>query len=198
MGCDVQGGMWHSGSYIDVLCRWCVLRCGMPYTVCCMEHRRCGSVGYGVIWCYILHYIFEVPCSLSPVNTEGNISSRKFIWNQVTVMYYLLCELACSILSLWWLQEHIYVEGLLDTHWELDVPKMSKTHWVSILQELWPGKTTNGPPIQQEWGFYWGKEIFWGKHPGRRLELGGEIAGHECPEHPITIKSYSIGGNLMT
>ena len=42
-GCDVQGGTRHSGRYIDVLCRWCVLRCGMPYTLCRMEH-----VGVGV------------------------------------------------------------------------------------------------------------------------------------------------------
>ena len=128
MGCDIQGGMWHSGSYIDVLYTWCVLRCSMPYTMCCTEHRRCGSVGYGIIWCCIFCYFFEVPCSLSPVNTEGNISSCKLIWNQVTLIYYLLCELACNIIFLWWLQEHIYVEGLLDTEWELDVPKMSETN----------------------------------------------------------------------
>lgn len=74
VACDTVG-------VIDVLCRWCVLRCGTSYTMCCIGDGRSGSVGCGIIRCCIFHYYFEVLCSLSPVNIEGNTSSCKLTRN---------------------------------------------------------------------------------------------------------------------
>lgn len=107
--------------------------------------------------------------------------------------------LSFNIAFMYSVQQHVHVEGLLDTSLGLGVREMNKTNWISILWELWCRKSISMPPMDN---FYY----LGGEHEvsiQRRKyfkkstlidNLSWEVKspGHVYPRLPITNKSYSI------